>query len=158
MRVIMTKTLNKIAPNFKIPSTNSKLLELKKVKSKYKVLYFYPKDNTPGCTIETKDFNSLLSQFKRLDCEVIGISKDSMESHEKFKDKFKIKFDLVADVKKEAIKAYKVWGKKKFMGREFMGLIRSTFLLKDDKIIKEWRSVKVKDHAKEVLKFLKSVE
>ena len=67
------------APNFKIPSTNSKLLELKKIKSKYKVLYFYPKDNTPGCTIETKDFNSLLSQFKKLDCEVIGISKDSMD-------------------------------------------------------------------------------
>ncbi len=154
----MTKTLNKIAPNFKIPSTNSKLLELKKVKSKYKVLYFYPKDNTPGCTIETKDFNSLLSQFKKLDCEVIGISKDNMESHEKFRDKFKIKFDLVSDIKKEAIKAYKVWGKKKFMGREFMGLIRSTFLLKNDKIIKEWRSVKVKDHAKEVLKFLKTVE
>ena len=146
------------APNFKIPSTNSKLLELKKIKSKYKVLYFYPKDNTPGCTVETKDFNSLLSQFKKLDCEVIGISKDSMESHEKFRDKFKIKFDLVADVKKEAIKAYKVWGKKKFMGREFMGLIRSTFLLKDDKIIKEWRSVKVKDHAKEVLEFLKTVK
>ncbi len=94
------------APNFKIPSTNSKLLELKKIKSKYKVLYFYPKDNTPGCTVETKDFNSLLSQFKKLDCEVIG---------------------------------------------------RSTFLLKDDKIIKEWRSVKVKDHAKEVLEFLKTV-
>ena len=152
----MNKTQNKIAPNFKIPSTNSKLLELKKVKSKFKVLYFYPKDNTPGCTIETKDFNSLLSQFKKLDCEVIGISKDSMESHEKFRDKFKIKFDLVADVKKEAIKAYKVWGKKKFMGREFLGLIRSTFLLKDDKIIKEWRSVKVKDHAKEVLEYLKN--
>ena len=154
----MTKIANRIAPNFKIPSTNSKKFQLNKVKSKYKVLYFYPKDNTPGCTIETKDFNSLLSQFKKLDCEVIGISKDNMESHEKFRDKFKIKFDLVADVKKEAIKAYKVWGKKKFMGREFMGLIRSTFLLKDDKIIKEWRSVKVKDHAKEVLKFLKSIE
>ena len=145
------------APNFKIPSTNSKLLELKKIKSKYKVLYFYPKDNTPGCTTETKDFNSLLSQFKKLDCIVIGISKDSMESHEKFRDKFKIKFDLVADEKKEAIKAYKVWGKKKFMGREFMGLLRSTFLLKDDKIIKEWRSVKVKNHAKDVLEFLKTV-
>ena len=79
------------APNFKIPSTNSKLLELKKIKSKYKVLYFYPKDNTPGCTAETKDFNSLLSQFKKLECEVIGISKDSMESHEKFRDKFKFR-------------------------------------------------------------------
>ena len=153
----MSKITLKRAPNFKLPSTNIGNFELHKIKSKYQVLYFYPKDNTPGCTIETKDFNSLLSQFKKLDCEVIGISKDSMESHEKFRDKFKIKFDLVADVKKEAIKAYKVWGKKKFMGREFMGLIRSTFLLKDDKIIKEWRSVKVKDHAKEVLEFLKTV-
>ena len=153
----MSKLIYKRAPNFKLPSTNNGNLELNKIKSKFKVLYFYPKDNTPGCTIETKDFNSLLSQFKKLDCEVIGISKDSMESHEKFRDKFKIKFDLVADVEKEAIKAYKVWGKKKFMGREFMGLIRSTFLLKDDKIIKEWRSVKVKNHAKEVLEFLKTV-
>ena len=144
------------APNFKIPSTNSKLLELKKVKSKYKVLYFYPKDNTPGCTIETKDFNSLLSQFKKLDCEVIGISKDSMESHEKFRDKFKIKFDLVADVKKEAIKAYKVWGKKKFMGREFMGQIRSSFVISKGKILNEWRNVRVKDHAQEILDFIKS--
>ena len=153
----MSKIIQKKAPNFKLPSTNTDNFELNKVKSKYKVLYFYPKDNTPGCTIETKDFNSLLSKFKKLDCEVIGISKDSLESHEKFRNKFKIKFDLVADVKKEAIKAYKVWGKKKFMGREFMGLIRSTFLLKDDKIIKEWRSVKVKDHAKEVLEFLKTI-
>ena len=153
----MSKIIQKKAPNFKLPSTNTDNFELNKVKSKYKVLYFYPKDNTPGCTIETKDFNSLLSKFKKLDCEVIGISKDSLESHEKFRNKFKIKFDLVADVKKEAIKGYKVWGKKKFMGREFMGLIRSTFLLKDDKIIKEWRSVKVKDHAKEVLEFLKTI-
>ena len=154
----MSKIMQKKAPNFRLPSTKTLNFELKKIKSKFKVLYFYPKDNTPGCTIETKDFNSLLSQFKKLDCEVIGISKDSMESHENFRDKFKIKFDLVADIKKEAIKAYKVWGKKKFMGKEFMGLIRSTFLLKDDKIIKEWRSVKVKDHAKEVLEFLKTVQ
>jgi len=154
----MSKNTLKIAPNFKIPSLNTSVLELKKIKSKYKVLYFYPKDNTPGCTLETKDFNSLLSQFKKLDCEVIGISKDNMESHKKFSNKYKIKFDLVADTRLEAIKAYKVWGKKKFMGREFMGLIRSTFLLKDNKIIKEWRSVKVKDHAKDVLKFLKSID
>ena len=154
----MTKIANRTAPNFKIPSTNSEKFQLNKVKSKYKVLYFYPKDNTPGCTIETKDFNSLLSQFKKLDCEVIGISKDSMESHEKFRDKFKIKFDLVADVKKEAIKAYKVWGKKKFMGREFMGIIRSTYLIdKKGKILKVWDNVKVKDHAKEVLETLQNI-
>ena len=99
----ISKITQKKAPNFKLPSTNTGNFELNKIKSKYKVLYFYPKDNTPGCTIETKDFNSLLSQFKKLDCEVIGISKDRKESHEKFTDKFKIMFDLVADVKKEAI-------------------------------------------------------
>ncbi len=149
--------MKKKAPNFKLPSTDYDNLELNKIKTKFKVIYFYPKDNTPGCTIETKDFNSLLPQFKKLDCVVIGISKDSIESHEKFRNKFKIKLDLVADTNKEAIKAYKVWGKKKFMGREFMGLIRSTFLIKDKNIIKEWRSVKVKDHAKEVLEYIKNV-
>ena len=153
----MNKMIKKNAPNFKLPSTDYDNLELNKIKTKFKVLYFYPKDNTPGCTIETKDFNSLLPQFKKLDCVVIGISKDSMESHEKFRNKFKIKLDLVSDTNKEAIKAYKVWGKKKFMGREFMGLIRSTFLIKDKNIIKEWRSVKVKDHAKEVLEYIKNI-
>ena len=146
------------APNFKIPSTNSKLLELKKIKSKYKVLYFYPKDNTPGCTVETKDFNSLLSQFKKLDCEVYGISKDNLKSHEKFRDKYKIKFDLLADEELKVLKKYRVWGKKKFMGREFMGINRTTFLIdKKGKIIKIWENVKVKDHAKEVLETLKNI-
>ena len=152
----MTQIKFKKAPNFKIPSTNGDFYELKKIKNKYVVLYFYPKDDTPGCTIETKDFNSLLSKFKKMDTEVIGVSKDDIKSHDKFRDKYKIKFDLLSDEKKEAIKAYKVWGKKKFMGKEFMGLIRSTFVIKNQKIIKEWRSVKVKDHAREVLEFLKN--
>tara|TARA_Y100000992_G_C21266889_1_gene494406 strand:+ start:1582 stop:2046 length:465 start_codon:yes stop_codon:yes gene_type:complete len=152
----MTQIKFKKAPNFKIPSTNGDFLELKKIKNKYVVLYFYPKDDTPGCTIETKDFNSLLSKFKKMDTEVIGVSKDDIKSHDKFRHKYKIKFDLLSDEKKEAIKAYKVWGKKKFMGKEFMGLIRSTFVIKNQKIIKEWRSVKVKDHAREVLEFLKN--
>ena len=146
------------APNFKIPSTNNEILELNDVKSKYKVLYFYPKDNTPGCTIETNDFNNLLSNFKKLDCEVYGISKDNLESHNKFRDKYKIKFDLLADEELKLLKKYKVWGKKKFMGREFMGIIRSTYLIdKRGKILKVWNNVKVKDHAKEVLETLKSI-
>ena len=147
----------KKAPNFKIVGTSNKIVELNKIKSKFIVLYFYPKDDTPGCTLETKDFNSLLSKFKKYDCSIFGISKDNLKSHLKFKEKYDIKFDLLADEKKEAIKAYKVWGKKKFLGREFMGLIRSTFLIKDKKIIKEWRSVKVKDHAKEVLNFIEEL-
>ena len=145
----------KTAPNIKIPSTNGEIFELKKIKNKFLVLYFYPKDDTPGCTVETKDFNSLLSKFKNLDCAVFGISKDDMRSHDKFKEKYKVKFDLLSDEKKEALKAFKVWGKKKFMGKEFMGVIRSTFVIKNNKIIKKWRSVKVKDHAKEVLEFIK---
>jgi peroxiredoxin Q/BCP len=127
------------------------------LKSKFIVLYFYPKDDTPGCTLETKDFNLLLSKFKKNNCSIFGISKDDLKSHFKFKNKYRVKFDLLADEKKEAIKAYKVWGKKKFLGREFMGLIRSTFLIKDKKIIKEWRSVKVKDHAKEFLNFIEEL-
>ena len=152
----MTKLLGKKATNIKLNSTSGKLFELKKNKSKYVVLYFYPKDDTPGCTLETKDFNSLLPKFKKLDCLVLGLSKDDLKSHDKFKKKYKVKFDLLSDEKKEVIKAYKVWGKKNFMGREFMGLIRSTFVVKNNKIIKEWRSVKVKDHAQEVLKFIEN--
>ena len=150
----MTKLLVRNAVNFKLNSTSGKLFELRKSKSKYMVLYFYPKNDTPGCTLETKDFNSLLPKFNKFDCEIIGISKDNINSHHKFKKKYNVKFDLLADEEKKAIKGYKTWGKKKFMGREFMGLIRSTFLIKNQKIIKEWRSVKVKDHAKKVLEFL----
>ena len=151
----MKKKINfKKAPNIKLNSTSKDIVELKKLKNKYVVIYFYPKDDTPGCIIETNDFNSLLSRFKKLDCLVFGISKDDLKSHDKFRKKYKIKFDLLVDENKDAIKSYKVWGKKKFMGREFMGLIRSTFLIKNNKIIKEWRSVKVKDHAKEVLNFI----
>ena len=124
----MTKFKN--APNIKIPSTSGETFEVKKIKNKFLVLYFYPKDDTPGCTIETKDFNTLLSKFKKLDCAVFGISKDDMKSHDKFKEKYKVKFDLLSDEKKEALKAFKVWGKKKFMGKEFMGVIRSTFVIK----------------------------
>ena len=153
----MAKLVKKVSPNFKLISTDNNLIELKKIKSKFVVLYFYPKDDTPGCTIETKDFNSLLSKFKKLDVEVYGISKDSLESHKKFKNKYNVKFHLLSDEKKSAIKAYKTWGKKKFMGREFMGQIRSTFLIKNNKIIKEWRSVKVKDHALEVLKYIENL-
>ena len=146
---------NKKAPNFNLISTSNKIIELKEIKSKYFVLYFYPKDDTPGCTLETKDFNSLLNKFKKLDCAIFGISKDDLKSHLKFKKKYNIRFELLVDEKKEAIKAYKTWGKKKFMGIEFIGQIRSTFLIKDKKIINVWRNVKVKNHAEEVLNYLK---
>ena len=145
----------KKAKNFKLLGTSNKLVVLNKIKSKYTVLYFYPKDDTPGCTLETKDFNSLYNKFIKLNCEIYGISKDTIESHLKFKKKYKVKFELLSDENKIAIKEFKVWGKKKFMGKEFMGLIRSTFLLKKNNIIKEWRNVRVKGHAEEIYNFIK---
>ena len=146
---------NSKAPNFKLPSTNRNVYELKDSLGKFVVIYFYPKDDTPGCTIETNDFNKLLPKFKKLNCEVFGISKDNLKSHDKFREKFNVKFDLLSDENIVVLKKYKVWGKKKFMGREFMGIIRSTFLIdKKGKILKIWDSVKVKDHASEVLNTL----
>ena len=146
------------APIFKLPSTSKNIYSLKDSVGKYIVIYFYPKDDTPGCTLETNDFNKLLPNFKKLNCEILGISKDNLKSHDKFREKYKIKFNLLADEDLEVLKKYKVWGKKKFMGREFMGIIRTTFLLdKKGKIIKIWENVKVKDHAKEVLETLKDI-
>ena len=148
---------NTKAPVFKLPSTNKKNYSLKDSIGKYVVIYFYPKDDTPGCTIETIDFNKLLSKFKKLECEVFGISKDNLKSHDKFRDKYKIKFDLLTDEKIDVLKKYKVWAKKKFMGREFMGIVRTTFLIdKKGKILKIWKNVKAKDHAIEVLEKLKT--
>ena len=150
--------INTKAPNFKLPSTSKDDYSIKNSIGKYIVIYFYPKDDTPGCTIETNDFNKLLTKFKKLECEVYGVSKDNLKSHDKFRDKYKIKFDLLDDEELKVLKKYKVWGKKKFMGREFMGVLRTTFLIdKKGKIIKIWDNVKVKDHAKEVLEFLKNL-
>jgi peroxiredoxin Q/BCP len=144
------------ASNFTLPSTSQNNYSLKNSIGKYVVLYFYPKDDTPGCTIETNDFNRLLPKFKKLNCEIYGISKDDIKSHYKFKDKYKIRFDLLSDVELGVLKKYKVWAKKKFMGREFMGIVRTTFLIDPKgKIVKIWDNVKVKDHAKEVLDTLK---
>ena len=144
--------------NFTLPSTSGNDFSLKDNISDYLVIYFYPKDNTPGCTIETNDFNKLLPKFKKLNCEILGISKDDIKSHDKFREKYKIKFNLLSDQEIKLHKKLKVWGKKKFMGREFMGTIRSTFLIDNNgKILKIWNNVKVKDHAKEVLETLKSL-
>ncbi len=151
--------INTKAPDFTLTSTNNTDYSLKKSLGKYVVIYFYPKDDTPGCTIEANDFNKLLPQFKKLNCEVFGISKDNLKSHDKFKEKYKLKFDLLSDEELTVLKKFKVWGKKKFMGREFMGILRTTFLIdKKGKILKIWENVKVKDHAKEVLETLKEIQ
>ena len=143
---------------FKLLSTKGDIFDLKKIKSNL-VVYFYPKDDTPGCTLETKDFSKLYKQFKKEKTEVVGISKDSITSHLKFKKKYKVPFQLLSDEDVKVQKKYKVWGMKSFMGRKFKGTIRSTFLVdKNKKILKSWSNVRVLNHAKEVLEFLKEIK
>ena len=145
-----------LAPNFKISSSNNKEFELKKNKNNFLIIYFYPRDNTPGCTNEAKDFSKLYKEFKKLNCEIFGISKDSIESHKKFISKFKIPFQLLSDEKIVALKKYRAWGEKSMYGKKFMGIKRTTVLISPKgKIIKIWNNVKVKEHAKEVLSCLK---
>ena len=151
----MKLQVNKKAPNFKLPSTGKSKFELNKIKKNI-ILYFYPKDDTPGCTIEAKDFSKLNGMISKNNARVYGISKDSIESHLKFKKKYKIKFDLLSDEKLSVIKKYGVWGKKSFLGKKFMGIVRTTFLINSKgKIHKILSNVRVKDHAKEVLSELK---
>ena len=147
---------NSKALNFKLPSSNNKNFEIKKSFGKYLVIYFYPRDNTPGCTNEAKDFSKLYKEFKKLKCEIVGISKDSIENHKKFISKFKISFQLLSDEKIVALKKYGAWGEKSMYGKKIMGIIRTTVLINPKgKIIKIWNNVKVKKHAKEVLNCLK---
>tara|TARA_Y100000590_G_scaffold450330_1_gene589800 strand:- start:455 stop:919 length:465 start_codon:yes stop_codon:yes gene_type:complete len=147
---------NKKAKNFKLNSTFSKPFELSKLKCGL-VIYFYPKDNTPGCTLETIDFSKLYKKFKNLKYEVVGISKDSIESHLGFKERFKVPFQLLSDEKIQVQKKYGVWGMKSFLGKKFMGTIRSTIVINNKgKVLKIWSNVRVKGHAQEVLDFIKS--
>jgi len=149
---------NKKAPNFKLPSTNGSIFELSKIKNKNIILYFYPKDDTPGCTLESRDFSKLNGLILKNNTVVYGISGDSIETHLKFKKKYKLKFDLLSDEKKIVLKKYGVWGKKKFLGKEYMGIIRTTIIIKANrKVHKVWNNVRVKDHAKEVFKEIKNI-
>ena len=144
---------NKKAPPFKLSGTKNTKFDLKKINGKI-VIYFYPKDDTPGCTLETKDFTKLYKKFKKVKCEVVGISKDSIESHEKFEKKYRIPFALLSDPEVKLQKKYGVWGMKSFMGKKFLGTIRSTVFIDKGKVKKIWSNVRVKDHAKEVLNFV----
>ncbi len=150
------KTLKK-APNFKLESTSSKIFELSKLKGGL-IIYFYPRDNTPGCTLETKDFSKIYKKFKSRKYEIVGISKDNMKSHLGFKKKYKVPFNLLSDEKVKVQKKYGVWCKKSFMGKSFMGTIRSTILINNRKILKIWSNVRVKGHAQEVLNFVKTLK
>ena len=146
------------APEFSLLNQDEELISSKKLEGQKYVLWFYPKASTPGWTIQGQGFRDELKSFLDLGIKVFGVSADSVKKQKNFHTKQKFNFDLLSDENKEIIKKYKVWGKKQFMGREFMGLIRSTFLIdKKGKIIKIWKNVKVKNHAKEVLETLKDV-
>ena len=143
------------AKNFKLESTSLKTFDLSKIKSGI-VLYFYPKDNTPGCTLETINFSKLYKDFKKLKYEIVGISKDSIDSHLEFKKRFKVPFELLSDKQVTVQKKYGVWGMKSFLGKKFMGTIRTTIVINKGIVLKVWSNVRVKGHAQEVLNFIKS--
>lgn len=144
------------APAFSLPDQDGKVVKLSDLKGKWVVLYFYPKDNTPGCTIEAKDFTKLLPEFRKQGAVVLGCSPDSKESHCKFIDKKGLKLTLLSDPEHKVMEKYGVWGKKKFMGREFMGVIRSTVVIDPQgRVAEVWSPVRVKNHAEDVLSFVK---
>lgn len=139
------------APNFCLPDKDNKEVCLNDFKGKFVVLYFYPKDNTPGCTTEAIGFTGILPELQKLDTVVIGISPDSPESHAKFIKKKSLKVILLSDVDKKVIKEYGKWAKKKFRGKEYMGVVRSTFLINPNgKIVHIWPKVSVKGHPEDV--------
>lgn len=143
----------------KLEMTGGESFTLSALKGTRVVLYFYPKDNTPGCTKEGEDFAKLHKQFVKLGVALFGVSRDSLASHEKFKAKFKYPFELVSDAEETLCKKFDVIKKKKLYGREFMGVERSTFVLDTKgRIEREWRGVKVPGHATEVLEYLKGGE
>ncbi len=151
-------SLNKKVENFKVPSTEGSDFELKNNKGKKIVLYFYPKDSTPGCTVEGQEFTKLQSQFKKLGAEVLGVSRDSLKSHDKFKEKYNLKIDLLSDEDEKLCKLFDVIKEKNMYGKKVMGIVRSTFIIDENqKLIQEWRKVKAEGHAKEVLSFIKSL-
>lgn len=150
--------MNRVVGDFTAEATGDKKIRLKDLRGQNVVIYFYPKDSTPGCTTEGRDFSALHAKFRRANTVILGVSRDSIASHEKFKDKQGFKFDLLSDPDEVLCKKFDVIHEKTLYGRKFMGVVRSTFLIDaDGKLRKEWRNVKVKGHAEEVLEAAKSL-
>ena len=149
--------LNRVVSDFKCPATGDQTIHMKSLRGKKVVIYFYPKDSTPGCTTEGQDFRDLYPKFKRQNTVILGVSRDSIASHEKFKAKQKFPFELVSDPDESLCKKFDVIHEKSMYGRKFMGVVRSTFLIGESgKLRQEWRKVKVKGHAAEVLEAVKN--
>lgn len=154
----MSVTLNQPIPPFSAQATTGEITS-EMFKGRYTVLYFYPKDNTSGCTMEGRDFAALYTQFKEAGCEVIGVSRDSIKSHTNFCNKQGFPFTLISDSEEALCKAFDVIKLKKLYGREYMGIERSTFLIDPQGVVcAEWRKVKVAGHAQAVLEHLQSLQ
>lgn len=147
----------KKAPAFTLKNQNGETISLNDFKGKNVILYFYPKDNTSGCTAEACSFRDDFPKFEKTDAVILGVSPDSVESHKKFEQKYNLNFDLLSDEKKEVLEKYDVWKEKSMYGRKYMGVVRTTFIIDPEgKIKKVFRKVKVNGHNKEVLEALKS--
>jgi len=145
-------------PKLKLPATGGQDIDLASFKGKALVVYFYPKDNTPGCTQEGIDFRDLHKDFRKAGAEILGISRDSVRSHENFAAKYKFTFPLLSDGDEAACKAFDTIKEKSLYGRKYLGVDRSTFLFDQDGVLKqEWRGVRVKEHAAEVLEAVKAL-
>jgi peroxiredoxin Q/BCP len=147
-----TLRIGKVVPDFRLQATGNQAIRLKDLRGKNVVIYFYPRDNTPGCTTESCDFGSLHAKFKRKNTVILGVSRDTLASHEKFKAKFEFPFELLSDGDEELCKLFDVIREKNMYGKKVFGIERSTFLIDaEGKLRREWRKVKVDGHATEVL-------
>ncbi len=154
----MSPKIDHPAPDFDLPATGDTNISLRSLAGKIVVLYFYPRDNTPGCTQEGEDFRDLHAQFQAAGAQILGVSRDSIRKHENFKAKFDFPFPLLADEDETACKAYDVIREKKLYGKPYVGIDRSTFVIDAQGVLRhEWRGVKVKGHAAEVLETVKTL-
>lgn len=155
----MKDLLNKQAPSFSLPDQNGKLHKLKDYRGKWLLIYFYPRDNTPGCTVEACAVRDSFPAFAKLKTAVLGVSKDNIDSHKRFSTKYKLPFIILSDENKDMLRAYGVWQKKKFLGKKFMGIARTSFLINPQgKVVKIYEKVKPPIHAENVLKDLQSLQ
>lgn len=156
--MIHTLMLNQSVPDFQLPATSGKTFQLPEYAGKNLVIYFYPKDSTPGCTTQGIQFRDAYAQFQALNTEIFGISRDSLKSHENFKAKFTFPFELLSDAEELACSLFGVIKMKNMYGKQVRGIERSTFVIdRNGKLIKEWRGVKVDGHAAEVLSFIQTL-
>jgi peroxiredoxin Q/BCP len=144
------------APNFEGINQNGEKIGLKDFKGKKIILYFYPKDNTPGCTAESCNLNENYEMWLEIGYDVVGVSPDSVQSHVKFIEKFGLKFNLIADTEKEILQMYGAWGEKSMYGKKYMGVLRTTFVINEEGVISEvYEKVQTKDHTNQIIKSLK---